>query len=270
VAGANDFRQDTWLHTRWPFLHNVVFNAGLGPITLPDTYSDRNLLWPQLSSAAWTPIEAFVLALPMLWAPLVASLPRLLRGSGARVETLLFGLLLGLGSLAAVIQSYRNEILDRYHFPSMIGLCLVLAVALAELWREGAGRLPARRLGAFGVGLLALAAYDTAALHDHFRWQDVRWQLVRDAMEQGVSPANIQAGFEVDGELVMDLVLEGKTPDWCHNGRCRCVDALWYCIDDSFRVSVNRYPGYQVVRSVRPDYWLVDGPPLLFSRRTTP
>jgi hypothetical protein len=242
----------------------------LGPITLPDTYSDRNLLWPQLSSAAWTPIEAFVLALPMLWAPLVASLPRLLRGSGARVETLLFGLLLGLGSLAAVIQSYRNEILDRYHFPSMIGLCLVLAVALAELWREGAGRLPARRLGAFGVGLLALAAYDTAALHDHFRWQDVRWQLVRDAMEQGVSPANIQAGFEVDGELVMDLVLEGKTPDWCHNGRCRCVDALWYCIDDSFRVSVNRYPGYQVVRSVRPDYWLVDGPPLLFSRRTTP
>ncbi len=266
VTGLNDFRPATWVHTRWPFLHNVFFNAGMGPITLPDTYDAANQVWPRISDAAWTPIEALVLALPLLWAPLVANLPRLLRQRGVRAETLLFGLLLGAGTLAVVIQSSRNQVFDRYHFPSMLGLVLVLAIAPGEL---GARRPRSGQWVAFGGLFLAMAAFSTAALHDHFRWQDVRWQLVREALRDGISPANLQAGFEVNGVLAMDLVVAGQTPAWCHNDRCQCADG-WFCLDDSFRVSMNELPGYEVTRSVKPDYWLVDGPPLLFSRRTTP
>jgi hypothetical protein len=267
VMGLNDFGANTWLHTRWPFLHNVIFNAGLGPVTLSDTYHPANQVWPRISGAAWTPVEALVLMLPLLWAPLVANLPRLLRERGVRTETLLFGLLLSVGSLAVVIQAFQNQVFDRYHLSAMLGLVLVLAVAPGELAPARSPR--AGQWAAFAASFLAMAAFSTAALHDHFRWQDVRWQLAREALRQGISPANLQAGFEVNGVLAMDLIVAGKPPAWCHNHRCQCTDG-WYCLDDSFRVSMNELPGYEVIESVKPDYWLVEGPPLLFSRRTEP
>jgi len=166
-----------------------------------------------------------------------------------------------------VIQSFRQQVFDRYHFPAMIGFCLVLAVALSEAWQR---RPPgAARCGAFAALLLALAAFDTAALHDHFRWQDVRWQLVRETIDSGVSPASIDAGFEVDGELLFDLVQAGKAAELCPDGRCRCTQG-WSCLDDRYRVTLSELPGYRVSRSVRPDYWLVDGPPLLLLERSEP
>src|SRR5262245_11888543 len=267
LKGLNEFGAATWIHTRWPFLHNVVFNAGIGPVTLPDTYDPANQVWPRISGTAWTPIEALVLALPLLWAPLLANLPRLLRARGVRAETLGFGLLLSVGTLAVVIQSFQNQVFDRYHISAMLGLVLVLAIAPGEIAPE---RLPrAGRWAAFAVSFLALAAFSTAGLHDHFRWQDVRWRMVRTALEQGISPANLQAGFEVNGALAMDFVNAGKPPAWCHGDQCQCTGG-WYCLDDSYRISMNALPGYEVIESVTPDYWLVDGPPLLFSKRTTP
>jgi hypothetical protein len=217
------------------------------------------------SGAAWTPIEALVLALALLWAPLLADPARLLRGHGLRVETSLFGLLLAVGSLAAVIQSYRMEVIDRYHLPSMIGLGLLVACALAA----GHVRRRGRRWWALGALFGAMAAYDVAALHDHFRWQDARWQLVRVAVASGVSPSNLQAGFEVSGLLTSDAFEAGTSPRWCHNCHCRCHDGF-RCIDDSYRVGVVPLPDYEVIQSVQPRHWLLDGPALHLSRRTRP
>src|ERR1035438_1015594 len=114
-------------------------------------------------------------------------------------------------------------------------------------------------------GSLPLAFFTIAGLHDYLRWSDAGWELYREALYNGVSPANIQGSFEMNGWHAFDLYESKATPPACR-GECRC-GSPWYCLDDSYRVGMNVYGNYEVVAQRQPRYWLAPGPPGILSRR---
>ncbi|HEV8132863.1 MAG TPA: hypothetical protein VGQ81_16570 [Acidobacteriota bacterium] len=273
-----------WLHNTFPYLGNVITNAGIGPVTLPDVYR-LNLRRPQWETSNWEMIQLLIIIGSVLWAPVLVSSFRVLRRPGNRLasEVILFSALFSLGSLIVSVQSLKLTLPDRYHFPSVLALAPLLAVALSYGARsrgEPAEPLaPVRALNVswrifspqrsaaalFVAALLPLAYFTIAGLHDYFRWNDVRWDFFNQSVKAGISPLNIQAGFETSGWTIYDAYNAKQTPPQCR-GKCSCGFG-WFCLDDSYLIGMNLLPDYEVVSSRRPSYWLASGPPIILSRR---
>ena len=262
------------LHPLFPFLGHFIYNAGVGPVNFTDVLILP--LRPRWPSSVWVAIECVLLAANVLWAGVILLIRQSLRRRDGDLgtEVLWFGCLFVLGSLAVTALVDRLATYDRYYLPELFGLTLVTAVLLSPRFggKESedaaprgsrSGRLSVR----FAAAVIPMALFTTAGLHDYFRWNDARWALFRRALNQGVSPANIQGGYEVNGWTAYDLFLSKATPPGCI-GPCSCAFG-WYCLDDSYRIGMNVYGNYEVIASRQPDYWLAPGPPVTLSRRKT-
>jgi hypothetical protein len=252
------------LHRVFPFLDHTLLNAGIGPILTPDVWLLRMPARPRWPVAVWIGIEGFLLMANGLWAAVIVHSRRMLRekpGGGAG-EMARFGCLFTLGFLAVTIQVDKLGIFDRYYFPEVLGLTLVVSIALASVSAADAKRASTLR---FVAALAPLALFTTAGLHDYFRWNDARWALFEDALRHGISPANLQAGYEPNGWAGYSEFRANLKPAACI-GPCHC-DYGWFCLDDSYRVGMNVYGNYEVIADRQPDYWLAKGPPIYLSRR---
>jgi len=155
-------------------------------------------------------------------------------------------------------QAYGFEMFDRYCFPGFLGLLFFLAGRLNST-------VKAIRPILFAILLLPIAVYSVGGLHDQFRWNDVRWKLRDEVIRLGVPPGNIEGGIEMDGWNSLE---NQDSPLNCI-GPCHCEKAEWWpCVDASYRIGVWVRPGYTMVQSAQPTYWLTDGPALIVSRRT--
>ena len=255
------------LHRRFPFLSNIINNAGVGPILLPDVQFPHLAPGPQWPAPLWIAIECLLLAGNALWVLAISRSRKVLReaNQGSAGELARFGYLFALASLAVTIQVDKMGIFDRYYLPELLGLLLALGVCLGLPAADRESRGFTWRLAA---AMLPLALFTTAGLHDYFRWNDIRWAFFQDALNQGISPMNLQAGWEPNGWAGYSAFLENATPPACI-GPCQC-DQGWFCRDDSYRIGMSVYGDYEVVASRRPDYWLADGPPIYLSRRKLP
>jgi hypothetical protein len=255
------------LHPRFPFLSNIVNNGGIGPILLPDVQFPHLAPVPHWPAAVWIVIECLLLAGNAFWVLAIPPSWRLLREAKHRYagELVWFGYLFALASLTVTIQVDKLAIFDRYYLPEFLGLLLALSVSLDKPATERERHGPSWRLAA---AVLPLALFTTAGLHDYFRWNDIRWAFFEDAMRQGVSPLNLQAGYEPNGWAGYSPYIENTPPPACI-GPCQC-DQGWFCRDDSYRVGMSVYGNYEVIASRRPDYWLAEGPTIYLSRRKLP
>jgi hypothetical protein len=200
----------------------------------------------------------------LLWVGMVRHLPTVLWGaSELRAEVLLFGLALALFNFIAYSQFAPLWAFDRYFFASFLGLLVASAVALGDI--PHAWHLRA----ALSLSLLLpVAFFAVAGVHDYFRWNDARWRLVENALKNGVTAQTLEGGYEVNGWLQFERPQSGTLQ--CV-GRCGCRYPYHYfmCVDDSFRVGMHLFPGYEEIERVQPNYWLAAGPPLLMSRRAS-
>jgi hypothetical protein len=105
----------------------------------------------------------------------------------------------------------------------------------------------------------ALGWFSVAGLHDHFRWNDARWNLVHWAFLKGVSPANLAGGFEVNGWENYDNFQSGGRQ---MSLNCRVDYDDWFCLDATYRIGMNPIRGYQEWKQEQPRYWLAGGPPV--------
>ena len=248
----------------FPFLDGVLSNAGVGPLLMPDTYVHRLPLRPRWPESVWIVIECLLLMGITSWGAFLGYSRRALKDAhnGLAREMLCFGALFALGFLLATMVVDKLQIFDRYYLPEIFGLTLAVSVALSARPQAEFPRASGYR---FAAALLPLAFFTAAGLHDYFQWNDARWALFRNMLDRGVSPANIQAGYETNGWTGYDLVLANTAPANCI-GPCHCTDG-WFCADDSYRIGMNLYDGYEVIDSRQPDYWLASGPPIYVSRR---
>lgn len=184
-------------------------------------------------------------------------------GSRAR-EVFIFGLGLALLEFFVAAQAFKLWVVDRYYFPCIFALALSMGVALSAATEQV--RFGKWRLALSSLLLLVLVSFSVAGLHDQFRWNDARWSLVQEALDRGAWPSTVQGGYEVNGWLAYDDLLNRRRPPRCI-GRCRCRGGF-FCVHDSYRIGMNLVPGYSPIKSIQPRYWLANGPPVTLSVRS--
>jgi len=259
ITAQGGEEQGVWVRPRryFPYLPNVLFNAGLGPITFAEVSRQDFLTWPHWPRVAFRVVHAAAVVAGGLWGLLLPRLGSFFRDRRPAMEIFLFGAFGAALSLALTIQGSGMYVLDRYHLPGVLGGVLALGAFLGFDAASGAPARPASGWLRFGLPWLALSVFSVAGLHDHFRWNDARWTLVRDYLREGGSPQRLQAGYETNAWLNYDAWHRHERPPY-EDGCCHCDPVAVYCLDDTWWVGMAApFVGdYRVVRSIQPRYWL--------------
>ena len=261
----SDLEFGGWTHRVFPYITNVIFRTGVGPVTLDDVFHRADMMRPQWESHTWVIIEWVLLGATFLWG---FTLRRIWdfwtsrRDKPLRQEIVLFSIVWSVVSWAITVQAYRLEIFDRYYFPLVVSFSILIPLLLSE--PKETAEQSGRWLSAVAVVcIVAIGWFTVAGLHDHFRWNDARWELARFAFRQGISPANLAGGFEINGWENYDNV-QARHGDMAPN--CRVDYDDFFCVDATYRIGMNTIPGYADWKEEQPSYWLAAGPPVRLLR----
>lgn len=215
---------------RMPLAENVLYDLGVGPLTLRDAFFGgppaevRGPAW--LLTVVTVAAGAGAGALGVL---VVRGARRLWRGGARPLLTLL---------VATAVFSFAPlavaGFLDRY----LIALLPpVVAVAAAGSRRGRAGAL----VGA-AVVLLLVGGFSVAATRDYFSWNRARWAALERLVAQGVPPSEIDGGFEFHGWFTYDPAYR-RDP----------ARSWWWVVDDRYVVAFGPLAGYREVD--REPFW---------------
>jgi len=266
ATSTSDESFSAWTHKTFPFVSNIIYNAGIGPVTIDDAFAHHGARpsWPR---EIWAGLEVLFVAATAAWSPVILNTARVLttRRRTVGYEVSVFGLLLTFGCLVAALQVYKNEINDRYYLPLVFGTLLFVPATLDFVRGQAPDLVLREKIAVFALFLLPLAWFSIAGVHDEFRWQDARWKLVTSGLRHGATHATLQSGYEVNCWFrYEDLTDEEKQ---CKGG-CTCrMGPGFCCLDDRWRVGMSLLPGYTQVEAIQPHYWLTSGPPMLLSKR---
>jgi hypothetical protein len=255
-------------HVEFPYAGNLIFNAGIGPITLTPTYFGLEP-GPHWQARTWRAIEVVLLGLAFAWSLWLA---RRRQGNSSRLvvtEVQYFGLLFAGVALAINVQAYHRDVFDRYYFPCVIAAVIALATSFTS--RHDLSQSGSRmwvHAGLVGLFALPLAWFAVGGEHDYFRWNYARWKLVGRALQEA-PPNHVDGGFEVNGWLNYDDELRGIDPTGCR-GPCSCAVDDFFCRDDSYQISFSVPGGREAIEVRSPHYWLWRRGDVVLTRRNLP
>jgi hypothetical protein len=268
---ASDYVFDGWIHRQFPYLTDIIFQTGIGPITLDDVFHQADTARPQWSPQVWKVIQWALLAATSLWGFVILRI-RSFRRSPATTslarEIGLFSVLWAAISWIVTVQAYQLQVFDRYYVPIILctAIFLPLFTTSTTTGNDAAAGLRWDYVLA-GICTVALAWFSVAGVHDYFRWNDARWDLARFAFHEGISPEHLAAGYEVNGWKNFDNweAQQGRMAD-----NCRVNYDDFFCSDASYRIGMNGIPGYTEWKQEQPSYWLAAGPPIRLLRKDAP
>ena len=248
----------TLTHTRFPYMGNVLYDAGLGPITGSDLFNRDQPPPAQWGETAWHWVELVFGLACGLWA--------FVRTRREGLELAIFGAALGILSMLVAAQVSAPWFHERYNFPGVVGLTISLGSFLPDSMPRPS------KLIVSALALLLIGGFTVAAVHDQFRWQEARAELVAEANARGIDDSVIEAGYELNGWNNYDGYLARQRPRGCIN-YCTCVASTrWHCRDDSYFIGFT-LPAiwhYQPIAQRQPATWLTRMPPLLLGKRSGP
>ena len=146
-------------------------------------------------------------------------------------------------SLLLVGFSLHMPLFDRYL------LLFVPAILVLVVTKETrSGYMPERRWrGALSLMLvLVYATVAVAATHDYLAWNRARWMATRTLMEAGVSPHQIDGGYEFNGWYLSDP-----------NYRRKPNKSYWWVDDDEYVIASGPLKGYQELQRFSFRRWLL-------------
>ena len=239
MLGIRNGPPSTFLNSSFPFLSNVFTSYGVGPITITDVYWDDAPSRPRMSVVPWLLLEMFALFVSLAWSKVVGRM----RAAGSEIG--FFGICLSVLTLIAVLLPFRGDVLDRYHYPSILGFAIALAVVFPPSnWRR------LRNIAVIWITMMV--AFSTLGMHDYFRWQEARADLLSEAARRGISASEVEAGFEQNGWNMV----EGTA----HTPGCRPGQIL--CGRDRYRIGVDAAPTEKVILSRPVITWFIHFPDL--------
>jgi hypothetical protein len=211
-------------HARMPFLLNVLYDSGLGPITLDPTYFGPSPT--PLHTNAWAIVTIAVsIAATGMGSICVFGLLQLRKAQALRRPLLIFSGMAFIGVvLFEIIFSHLEEggLFDRHILTAVLPFCLLLILFSGALERKE-NRISLSGISVSGVALLAYMAFSVAATHDYMEWNRIRWDMGRSLIAAGVDPLNIVGGFEFNAWHNYDAFSNrgdsSKVPPWWYDRR---------------------------------------------------
>ncbi len=221
-----------WEGRTLPLIGNVLFDLGLGPALLRDTYLLGLPHWPAAPREFWLIVTAaavlgsvlLVRHLASASAQMIAPLNTEPRAEQARMIFLLSAAVLYFVAIGA------TGFLDRYLiWPLPLLMSLTPAPRNSVYWHSSILPLSVAAALVFLYGLFALGAS-----HDYLAWNRARWQALTDLIEKDhISYRDIDGGFEFNGWYAYDAKYrERPSKSW------------WWVESDQYMISFGQMPGY--------------------------
>lgn len=236
---------------RIPFLGNLIYDTGVGPMTMKGVFMETHL-WRPVSIGGWWWIPTLLGLLGAAW--MVAATIRwivLIPGDGrrpigdARRRQQVFLMLWAVFMILALYHPWLPIRFDRYLLGALAPVLVLAAMAPGSRGRA-----------LMGVQLLAFAAmygFSVAGLQDYLAWNTARWDTVNRLMdEEGIPPTEIDAGYEFNGWYTSSQFIEKDGP----SAFLKHGPLGWWAVGDTWAVSWLPRPGFEKVEEVPYDSWL--------------
>jgi 4-amino-4-deoxy-L-arabinose transferase-like glycosyltransferase len=227
-------------HSRMPFLLNVIYDTGLGPITLDPAYFGPSPL--PAYPAAWiimTALAAAATVIPGVLFTLQLNPKKFLSRRDTLVILYLILAFFLIGGFEAVFSHLQEGgLFDRHllivAFPLAIAACLMAPKSIHQNGR-------ANRVGlwAGALLLLTLGAFSVAGTRDYLEWNRHRWSLGNAALASGINPLELSAGFEFNAWHNYDVFRA--------RGNVARVFQWWYDKRD-YLITMGQMPGFRALR----------------------
>jgi hypothetical protein len=211
-----------------PFLLNVLYDTGLGPVTLdPDYFGPpQTPIYPRLWLAVTVAVAVGAAVLGMICTFGIARW-RNLGQTPERKPLLVFACLAFLCIVPfEIVLSHLQEggLFDRHILTAALPFCFVLG--LFPGGEEKQGETAKTGISAFiapGIALAALIFFCVAATHDYIEWNRLRWNMGSSLLQRGVNPLYVAGGFEFNAWHNYDTFVArgniGKVHHWWYDRR---------------------------------------------------
>jgi 4-amino-4-deoxy-L-arabinose transferase-like glycosyltransferase len=233
-------------HARMPFLLNVLYDTGLGPITLePDYFGPPPTpTYPKI----WIAVTA-VLAVGTVISGSLCTFGlirwRWLRSQILHLSSPLI-VFAGLAFLGIVLLeitfSHLQEggLFDRHILVVAFPFGLLLGLFSSEIGRESTDRyFETPALLATAAATAALVVFCVSATHDYMEWNRIRLDFGRGLLVRGVDPLSIVGGFEFDAWHNYDSYIA--------RGILKNTRRWWYDRRD-YIITMNPQQGYKLLQ----------------------
>ena len=246
-----------------PALGDVLIPSGLGPLTLRDTWvlEVHKPAIPAIVSIGWILVTAI-----SLWAAIatVLTIANMMAGAFGNLRLsewrktawpqVLMLTVTGAYAGGLILIGGTSSLFDRYFLPLVPSVLAILVIG-SEPTRS-LRELPWRGVRCFAL-LGFYAMFAVLATHDYLAWNRARWRATDSLLQSGVTPHQIDGGYEFDGWYLYRpgyQVTEGKS--------------YWWVDDDQYIIASAPLGGYQEIRQFRVNRWLgLTGSRVLILRR---
>ncbi len=230
-----------------PLGENIIYNCGLGPVTLRDTYLLRLPHLPVAPKIFWLIpttigvigatllLQYFFFALQVFWQNRKFELDR-----KWIIVFVTSAILIYFIPLVTV-----NHIFDRYYLPLLLLLMLLVSVTNTNInkWNISNSSVSIAL-----VTILLYGIFSTGATHDYFSWNRARWQALNDlTKELKISPRDIDGGYEFNGFYLYDSNYKPSS------------GKDWWVIGNDYIISFGPMNGYKEVGQYKFQRWIPFG-----------
>ncbi len=247
-------------HPRMPFLLNVLYDTGLGPVTLDPTYygPPATPVHPHVWLAITFAVALGTVILGNLGTLGIARFLSSGRANSLRQLVQAAGLaVLGVG-IFEIVFSHLQEggLFDRHLLVSALPLCILLGLTHSGLQGEKQDKRDPLFVTLAGMTLLVSAWFSVTATHDYLAWNRVRWDLGASLLAQKVDPLSLSAGFEFNAWHNYDIFRA--------RGNIGQIYYWWYDRRD-YLISMRPEPGYRILKTREYYSWLQRMPVPLYA-----
>jgi 4-amino-4-deoxy-L-arabinose transferase-like glycosyltransferase len=143
--------------------------------------------------------------------------------------------------------SLQSILFDRY---LLLFAPAILVLVVTKEVRSGC--IPVRRWrSVLSLALVfAYAAVAVAAAHDYLAWNRTRWMATRKLMDAGISPHQIDGGYEFNGWYLFDPKYKPKPNK-----------SYWWVDDDEYVIASRPLKGYRELQRFNFRHWLLFADP---------
>ncbi|KPK85910.1 MAG: hypothetical protein AMS27_06225 [Bacteroides sp. SM23_62_1] len=224
--------QKVWTTIPWG---NILFNLGLGPKLLKDTYWGDNIN-PALPDWFWYGLEILIIIeISLILMKLVGQINSLKLNSGKNNSSpvkLMKSIFLIILTGYLIYLLLNKNFIDRYSLP--VTICLLILFIPEKI------SFPVRRFVVPISLLLIFSFFSIFSTHDYLSWNRARWKAVDYLLnEKNISPYKIDGGFEVNAWYEA-----GPFNPHQKNGI-----SWWFVTEDEYVLSFGPVSGYNFLKS---------------------